>query len=207
MGLVLASRSPQRRAILSQLGIPFTVRPADIEEDAAGDPEEVVAENARRKARAVAGGGEGTGRGGASARGEASGAGGAEAVTTVLGVDTVVVLDGTLRGKPPDAASAREVLAALGGRTHRVVSGLALLGPDGAERIATDTTQVAFRPLDDAWLDWYVALGEWRERAGGYAIQGAGAALVRSVTGDYLNVVGLPVTRLLDLAPELLLAR
>jgi septum formation protein len=99
------------------------------------------------------------------------------------------------------------VLARLGGRTHRVVSGLAVLGPGGAEATAAETTEVTFRALDDRWLDWYVALGEWRGRAGGYAIQGAGAALVRGVSGDYLNVVGLPVARLLDLVPDLLHGR
>jgi septum formation protein len=125
----------------------------------------------------------------------------------VLGVDTVVAIDDALWGKPPDERGARAVLARLGGRTHRVVSGLAVLGPGGAEHVAAQTTEVTFRALDDRWLDWYVALGEWRGRAGGYAIQGAGAALVRGVSGDYLNVVGLPVARLLDLVPDLLHGR
>ncbi len=184
MDVVLASRSPQRRAILEQLGVAFEVRPADVDELHAGAAEHVACANALTKARAVSRPGE-----------------------LVLGVDTVVTLDDALWGKPADERAAREVLARLGGRTHRVVSGLALLRPDGTHESAAETTEVAFRPLDARWLDWYVGLGEWRGRAGGYAIQGAGAALVRRVAGDYLNVVGLPVARLLDLVPDLLVGR
>ncbi len=89
--------------------------------------------------------------------------------------------------------------------THEVVSGLALLGSDGEEeRVAIARTAVIFRAIDDTLLDWYIATGEWRGRAGGYAIQGAGAALVRAIEGDYENVVGLPVATLLDICPELL---
>ena len=178
--LVLASRSPQRRAILARLGIEFEVRPSGVAELEAGAADEVATETARRKARAAARPGE-----------------------LVLGVDTVVVLDGALYGKPPDADAARAMLGVLGGRTHTVVSGLALLRGDG-ERVAIARTEVTFRPLSDALLDWYVATGEWRERAGGYAIQGAGAALVTRVEGDYENVVGLPVAALVDLVPEIL---
>ncbi len=188
MDVVLASRSPQRRAILEQLGVAFEVRPADVDELHAGPADHVACENALAKARAVAD------------RGGADGA-------LVLGVDTVVALDDALWGKPADERAAREVLARLSGRTHRVVSGLAVLGPGGRREVAAQTTEVTFRGLDDAWLDWYVGLGEWRGRAGGYAIQGAGAALVRGVAGDYLNVVGLPVARLLDLVPDLLVGR
>ena len=122
---------------------------------------------------------------------------------TVLGCDTVVALEGRLYGKPADEAAARASLAALGGRTHTVVSGLAVLAPEG-QSSAVARTAVTFRALDDALLDWYVATGEWRGRAGGYAIQGAGAALVRAVDGDYENVVGLPLAALLDIWPQLL---
>ena len=118
----------------------------------------------------------------------------------MLGVDTVVVLDGEVLGKPDDAAHARAMLSRLQGRTHTVVSGLHLTGAGEG----TEATQVAFRPLSPAQMDRYVALGEWRGRAGGYAIQERGAALVRRIEGDYLNVVGLPVGLLLDLAPDLL---
>ena len=177
MALVLASRSPQRRAILEQLGVTFAVRPTDAEELAQGTPAEVALVNARRKAAACpAGAGE-----------------------VVLGVDTLVALDGVIHGKPRDAAHAAATLRALGGRTHRVVSGLVI---GGAEAVAV--TAVAFREFPDAWIDWYVGTGEWDGRAGGYAIQGRGAALVRGIEGDYLNVVGLPVAALLDVAPWLL---
>ena len=114
-----------------------------------------------------------------------------------LGVDTLVALDGVIYGKPSDAAAALQTLRALAGRTHAVVSGLVYEG-DGV----TVTTEVTFRELSDAFLDWYVATGEWEGRAGGYAIQGKGAALVRGISGDYLNVVGLPVAALIDLLGE-----
>jgi septum formation protein len=112
----------------------------------------------------------------------------------VLAVDTLVALDGEIHGKPGDAEHAARTLRALAGRTHEVVSGVVL---DDHATVAV--THVTFRPLDDAWVDWYVGTGEWRQRAGGYAIQGRGAALVRAIEGDYLNVVGLPVAALFDL--------
>ncbi len=116
----------------------------------------------------------------------------------MLGCDTLVALGGQIYGKPSDESAARVTLQALGGETHEVVSGLALLAPDGEEHVAVAHTAVAFRAIDQALLDWYLARGEWRGRAGGYAIQGAGAALVRAVDGDYENVVGLPVAVLLE---------
>jgi septum formation protein len=176
--LVLASRSPQRRAILEQLGIEFTVVVPEVEEVASGEPRELVVENARRKARAVVG-------------------------ARVLGVDTAVVLDGRPFGKPREAHEARELLEALSGRDHEVLSAIALRFA-GSERTAVATTRVRFRALGIDVIDWYLASGEWRERAGGYAIQGRGAALVAEIEGDYLNVVGLPAVTLLELAPELL---
>ncbi len=121
----------------------------------------------------------------------------------VLGVDTVVVLDGVVYGKPADAGEARATLSLLSGRVHEVVSGIAVV-EDGETRTASATTRVSFRSLDPATLDWYVATEEWRERAGGYAIQGRGAALVAGIEGDYLNVVGLPVAALLELLPGIL---
>lgn len=185
MPLLLASRSPQRRAILTQLGVPFEVRPADVDELADGQPADVAVENARRKAMALADDAARAGR-------------------TVLGVDTIVVLDGRVHGKPDDDEHARATLAALSGRGHLVLSGLCAVAPGESPRTALATTHVHFRPLDDAMLDWYVATGEWRERAGGYAIQGKGAALVAAIDGDYLNVVGLPVAALIDLLPGIL---
>jgi septum formation protein len=126
----------------------------------------------------------------------------------VLGCDTIVVLDGIIFGKPPDAAVARATLTALGGRTHEVLSGLAVLLPgDRSEilqRTAVARTRVAFRALDDGLLDWYVGTEEWRGRSGGYAIQGEGAALALAVDGEEENVVGLPLAALLEIYPEIL---
>jgi septum formation protein len=124
----------------------------------------------------------------------------------VLGVDTIVVLGDGIHGKPADAGAARATLGALAGRDHVVVSGLCAVRPGAADTPLTAVahTRVRFRDVDAATLDWYVETGEWRERAGGYAIQGKGAALVAGIDGDYLNVVGLPVAALLDLLPEIL---
>ena len=180
---VLASASPQRRAILERLGIAFSVRVSGVEELDTGDPDELTLANARRKAGAVARPGE-----------------------LVIGCDTIVALDGAVYGKPADAREAGRTLRALSGRTHQVVSGLVVLD-DGSEQSAVARTDVTFRDLSDHQIEWYVALEEWRERAGGYAIQGAGAALVRSVDGGYENVVGLPLAELIDLRPDLLRAR
>ena len=121
-----------------------------------------------------------------------------------LGADTVVALGGEIYAKPADEAQAREFLARLAGREHEVIGGIALAEDGDVVAAAVEVTRVRFRALSDAWLDWYLATGEWRGRAGGYAIQGAGAALVRAIEGDYLNVVGLPLARLLELRPALL---
>ena len=118
---------------------------------------------------------------------------------TVIGVDTIVALDGVIYGKPENEDHARATLRLLGGRTHKVVSGLAIDG-----EVTTETTEVTFRTVTDDLLQWYLATEEWRERAGGYAIQGRGAALVTAIDGDYLNVVGLPVAQLLARMPGLL---
>jgi len=114
----------------------------------------------------------------------------------VLAVDTVVALDGRIYGKPRDEQHARETLTALEGRTHDVVSGLCWNG-----QLTHATTRVTMRT---GLVEWYLPHGEWQDRAGGYAIQGKGAALVSAIAGDYLNVVGLPLAALLDLAPDLL---
>ena len=156
----------------------------DVEELESGPPHEVAVENAYRKAAAVAG---------------APGARNA----LVLGVDTVVSVGSRMYGKPADAAEARATLQALAGRRHAVISGVCVLR-DGRPRTAAATTLVDFRALDDALIDWYVRTEEWRDRAGGYAIQGHGAALISRIDGDYTNVVGLPVPTLLELEPQLL---
>jgi septum formation protein len=156
---------------------------ADVEELEAGPPRDVALENARRKASAVA----------ALTDGE----------HLVLGVDTVVAVGARVYGKPQEADEARSTLQALSGRSHAVVGGLCLIDRDGA-RTAVATTVVEFRPLDDRLLDWYLDTGEWRNRAGGYAIQRKGAALINRIEGDYFNVVGLPVAALLELEPGIL---
>jgi septum formation protein len=157
--------------------------PQDVEELARGDPREIVLENALRKARAA----------------RAAGARG-----VILGCDTLVARDGTVYGKPRDEAHAGETLRALSGGTHEVFGGVALLMDDREERSAVACTEVTFRALGEEEIDWYLARGEWRGRAGGYAIQGAGAALVGEICGDYENVVGLPLATLLDLYPGLI---
>lgn len=154
----------------------------EVEELEAGPPREVALENAFRKAAAAA------------ARGAAG---------PVLGVDTVVSIGHRIYGKPRDREEARATLEALSGRAHMVTSGVCLI-EDAGPRTAVATTVVEFRALADALIDWYVHGEEWRERAGGYAIQGRGAALVRRIEGDYLNVVGLPLSTVLELAPWLL---
>jgi septum formation protein len=206
--LVLASGSPQRRAILGDLGLDFEVRVSDVAEEDEGPPRVVASENALRKALAV------------------SAAAGDDADELVLGCDTLVATElqiadhssgfagseiadhasgfagSEIWGKPPDEAAARETLRRLSGRTHEVVSGLALVRR-GDVRAATEITKVTFRELDERTIDWYLATGEWDGRAGGYAIQGRGAILVERIEGDYLNVVGLPVAALLKLCPSL----
>jgi septum formation protein len=179
--LILASRSPQRSAILRQVGIEFEQVIPDVRELEDGPAGELALENAFRKAAAAADGAD----------------------LPVLGVDTVVSVEDRIYGKPPDAEGARATLRALSGREHTVVSGVCLI-ESSAPRTAVVTTAVEFRALDDGLIDWYVDAGEWRGRAGGYAIQGRGAALVRRIEGDYLNVVGLPLATLLELAPWLL---
>ena len=177
--LLLASTSPQRRAILAQLGIPFeAVAPDYHEHDPPGaSPVELVREHALGKARSLA----------AQAAGR-----------PVLGVDTAVVLDGRAYGKPADAEDAARMLRAFSGRTHEVVSGLCLLA--GADEVVEqETTAVTFRALTERDVAAYVATGEWEGRAGAYAIQGLGARLVERLEGDYLNVVGLPAVLLVRL--------
>ena len=162
--LVLASTSPQRRAILEQLRIPFDVVAPEFEEVDGTSP----LERAAGKARSVDGGDR-----------------------PVLGVDTEVLFEGALLGKPANATEAEAMLEALAGRTHDVVSGLCLRTA-AWEELHEEVTHVTFRTLTPRDLAHYVAAGEWEGRAGGYAIQGLGAGLVERVEGDFLNVVGLP---------------
>jgi septum formation protein len=169
--LILASTSPQRRAILTQLRIPFEVVAPDYDEVPGTSP----LERAAGKARSVDGGN-----------------------LPVLGVDTEVLFGGELLGKPADATEAEAMLEALSGRTHEVVSGLCLR-TIGWEELHEETTLVTFRPLTPRDLAHYISAGEWEGRAGAYAIQGLGAALVERIDGDFLNVVGLPGSLLVRL--------
>jgi septum formation protein len=173
--IVLASTSPQRRAILEQLRIPFDVVAPRYEET----QEDPVA-HALGKARSVLA--EADGR-------------------PVLGCDTEVLCAGRVYGKPAGPQEAEEMLESLAGRTHEVVSGLALITPMW-EEVRHETTSVTFRGLTPRDIARYVASGEWEGRAGGYAIQGRGAALVERIEGDYLNVVGLPTALLVRLLAE-----
>jgi len=116
-------------------------------------------------------------------------------------VDTAVVVDGEVFGKPADADAAERMLERLAGRTHEVVSGLCVVTP-GWEETLDETTRVTFRPLAPRDIAWYLSAGEWEGRAGGYAVQGRGAALVERIEGDYLNVVGLPAATLVRLLAE-----
>ena len=187
--LTLASTSPQRRAILEQLAIPFeVVSPNYVEDDPPdADAVDLVRRHADGKARSVHVDGRIT-----------------------LGVDTTVLLDGRVYGKAADRDAAVRMLRELSGRTHTVVSGVCLLG--GSEDVLEHaTTSVTFRAVRDDVLDAYLDSGEWEGRAGAYAIQGLGGRLVECIEGDYLNVVGLPgallVSALERHAPKLLQTR
>jgi septum formation protein len=172
--IVLASTSPQRKAILEQLGIPYEVVAPDYGEEAGGDP----VEHAAGKARSVDGG-----------------------KRPVLGVDTIVSCDGEVIGKPRDIADAEQMLETLAGTTHEVISGLCLR-TRAWEELHRETTRVTFRPLTSRDRAHYLASGEWEGRAGAYAIQGLGGSLVERIEGDYLNVVGLPGALLVRLLAE-----
>jgi septum formation protein len=172
--IVLASTSPQRRAILEQLRIPFEAVTPDYDELPGTGP----AERAAGKARSVDG-----------------------RARPVLGIDTEVVLDGELLGKADGPGEAEAMLEALAGRTHEVCSGLCLR-THSWEELHTETTLVTFRQLTPRELAHYVASREWEGRAGAYAIQGLGAGLVERIDGDFLNVVGLPGSLLVRLLAE-----
>ena len=187
--LILASTSPQRRAILEQLAIPFeVVEPTYVEDDPPGlAAADLVRAHAEGKARSVHGEGRLT-----------------------LGVDTAVVLDGRVYGKPADRDDAARMLHELSGRTHAVVSGVCLLGVE-QDIVGHEITDVTFRLLSHDAVSSYLDSAEWEGRAGAYAIQGLGGRLVERIEGDYLNVVGLPGSLLVSLlerhAPNLLQTR
>ena len=176
--MILASSSPRRRAILEQLGVDFRVETPEVDELTEGEPRALVVQNALLKLRAVPG-------------------------ERVLAADSMVVWDGRAHGKPRDREEAERWLRELSGRWHEVMGGIALR-EGGEERTALAVTRVRFRELSDADIERYLADGEWRDRAGGYAIQELGAMLVEEIEGDWFNVVGLPVPALIRLAPGLL---
>jgi septum formation protein len=179
MKLRLASGSPRRRELLEQLGLELEIAPADIDETAlAGEsPIEYVGRLALAKAAVVAG-------------------------ELVLAADTTVELDGEILAKPLDAADAARMLRALSGREHQVHTGVALRHA-GRTELAVVSTDVTFAALDEATIAWYVATGEPLDKAGAYAIQGAGAVLVAGVRGSVSNVVGLPLATVVELARRL----
>jgi septum formation protein len=181
--ILLASTSPQRRAILEQLDIPFDVVAPEYQEHDPPDADvyDLVREHARGKARSVAH------------------LGGPH--RPVLGVDTAVEVGGTILGKPATVAEAERMLERLAGETHTVVSGLCLLTA-GWEVVEHEATSVTFRELTPREIAHHLSCGEWEGRAGAYAIQGRGAALVERIEGDYLNVVGLPAALLVRLLAE-----
>ena len=182
--IVLASGSPRRRQLLEMLGIPFRVVAPDVDETLgpAEQPEGYVTRLAREKARTVA------------AR---------ERDAVVLAADTTVVLRGRVFEKPGTPDQAADMLRRLQGRKHQVLTAVAVAS-DGRLEHALDVTDVTFRRLSSQLIAEYVATGEPLDKAGAYAIQGKGAALVESIDGDYLNVVGLPVAALLRLVPGVL---
>ena len=186
--IILASRSPQRKTLLRSIGVSFTAVPSEVEETSEGEPRDVVLSNALAKGQAVA------------ARRRQG--------TLVIAGDTEVVVDGRVVGQPDFEGEARWCLETLSGRTHEVLGALALIGPDRVDgepevRTGVESTRVTFAKLGPELIDRYLASGEWRGRAGGYAVQGLGSALVDGVEGDVSNVIGLPIRLLFSLAPEL----
>ena len=172
--VVLASRSPRRIELIAQLGVSVDVVPADIDETphAGEQPADYVRRLAESKARAVQ-----------------------ERLATdalVLGADTTVDLDGTIFGQPEDEADARRMLKLLSARTHRVHTGVAVVGPTTTQALVV-TSMVTFEPVTDTLLDWYIGTGEWQGKAGSYAIQGLGGTLVQSTRGSMSNIIGLPL--------------
>ena len=182
--LVLASASPRREQLLQQIGLDFIVHPSDFQEKQQPEPGETPAEfaiyNALGKAQKVASHYQNA---------------------IIIGVDTVVSFQEHLLGKPRDPEHAKEMLRLLSGTTHQVISGIALLDTDRyrAHRIdnqivtAAETTDVTMERLDETDIDRYVASGEGTDKAAGYAIQGLGSLYIEKISGDYFNVVGLPI--------------
>ena len=179
--LVLASASPRRRELLTGLGLEFEVRPVDVDETPREneEPKAFVERLAREKSQARVDSGE-----------------------AVLAADTIVTIDDRLLGKPRDDADAAAMLRRLSGRSHEVLTGVALASDRGEPACAIARTEVRFAPLSEDEIAWYVASGEPRDKAGAYAIQGLGAHFVESISGNYSNVVGLPLPTVYRLLGE-----
>ena len=187
--IILASNSPRRKELLKLAGLEFVVDAADIDENIGQeDPEELVKELSYRKAYAVAG---------------------RHPDAVIIAADTVVALEDTILGKPADPEEAKQMLSLLSGRTHRVLTGVTILMPESREpsqasgddgrweqKTFCEMTEVTFYNLTDEEMESYIATGEPMDKAGAYGIQGKGALLVKRISGDYNNVVGLPLARL-----------
>lgn len=182
MELILASQSPRRRELLGLFRLPFRIRVADIDEtmDPARSPALEVARVSEKKARAIERGPE----------------------DIVIAADTIVVLGGRVLGKPADEAQAAEMLTALSGRDHQVMTGVTVLRGDRS-LTATEITDIHFRPLSPGEIRRYIATGEPMDKAGAYGIQGGAALFAEKMNGDYYNVMGLPVCRLWQMLREL----
>jgi septum formation protein len=183
--LILASASPRRQELLSSAGISFEVLPSEVDEEfqEGETPEEYVARLARRKAAK---------------------AGEKHKDRWVLAADTVVVIDGRILGKPGGRQEAREMLGMLSDQEHRVITGFCLSrGDSGKSREGTVTTRVRFKNLSSREIDWYLDTGEPFDKAGAYAIQGKAAFMIKEIRGSYTNVVGLPLTEVIEALQEL----
>lgn len=176
--LILASASPRRKDLLSMAGIPFTIQamPTDETIQAGTSPEDAVCQLALRKSQAVAH---------------------SNPTSAVLAADTIVALQGTIFGKPATRGDAFSMLSRLSGQTHQVFTGVCLLLPDGTQELFFERTDVVFYPLTAQEINAYIATGEPMDKAGAYGIQGKGAILVKQIQGDFYNVVGLPLARVI----------
>ncbi len=199
--IVLASESPRRKQLLEDAGVVFHAIPSEADEtlteEQRGDPEQAAQELAKRKAGFIV---------------QQILAGEPPAKpTAVIGADTMVVLDGRIFGKPHNVSEAKGMLRKLSGNTHQVITGVSVwvVAPAADGKVSmgsktfADVSHVTFKQLDDARIEEYLRLGESFDKAGAYAIQGAGAQLIEGYEGDYDNIVGLPVVRLLREFPDL----
>ena len=181
MKLILASQSPRRRELLGLLGLPFEIRVPNADEtmEPGKEPAQQVALVSRRKAEATP----------------------RDEDTVVIAADTIVVCDGKILGKPKDREDAVRMLRLLSGRTHQVMTGMTVLYGNKVTN-CTEVTQVTFRALCDREILRYVDSGEPMDKAGAYGIQGGAALFAQGICGDYFNVVGLPVCRLVQVLQE-----